>query len=57
MNERISSSQWLVYVSMVYFITGMVDIFVYHFCEIVLLQIAYCVILSLPLFVPSLFRS
>jgi len=57
MKLPISSSRWLVYVSMVYFIAGMVDIFVYHFCEIVLLQIAYCLMLSLPLFVPSLFRS
>ena len=56
MNLPMSSGWWLVYVSIVYYIAGMVDIFVYRFCEPELLSIAYCVILSLPLFIPSLSR-
>jgi hypothetical protein len=56
MKLKISPGWWLVYVSIIYFIAGIVDIFVYHFCDIELLLFAYCVILSLPLWVPPLSR-
>lgn len=56
MKLPISSGWWLVYVSIVYFVAGMVNVFVYRFCETELLQIAYCIILSLPFFIPSLSR-
>jgi hypothetical protein len=56
MKLKISPGWWLVYVSVIYAIAVMADIFVYRFCAIELLQAAYCVILSLPLFIPSLSR-
>ena len=46
MKLKISPGWWLVYVSGIYFIAGTVDIFVYP----------YCVILSLPLWIPPLSR-
>jgi hypothetical protein len=54
MKLKISPGWWLVYVSSIYFIAGMVGIFVYPFCGTELLQFTYCVILSLPLWIPPL---
>jgi hypothetical protein len=51
-----SSGLYLLTVSAVYFIVGMVNIFLYKFDQNGLLPIAYVVILSLPLFVPRLAR-
>lgn len=51
-----SGGLYLLVVGVVYFITGMVDIFVFKFDHSGLLPLIYCVILSLPLFVPPLAR-
>jgi hypothetical protein len=56
MKLPISPGWWMVYVSGIYFIAGMLNIFVYRFCEPELIQLTYCVILSLPLFIPPLSR-
>jgi hypothetical protein len=51
-----SGGLYLLVVGVVYFITGMIDIFVFKFDHSGLLPLMYCVILSLPLFVPPLAR-
>jgi hypothetical protein len=51
-----SGGLYLLGVGIVYLITGMIDIFVYKFDQSGLLPLIYCVILSLPLFVPPLAR-
>ena len=56
MKLPISPGWWMVYVSGIYFIAGMLNIFVYHVCEPELIQLTYCVILSLPLFIRPLSR-
>ena len=56
MKVPISPGLYLVYVGIVYFLVGMVNIFVYRFCESELLSLAYIVILSLPLWIPPLSR-
>ena len=54
MKMPIGPGWWLVYVSSIYFIAGMVDIFVYRFYGAELLQIVYCIMLSLPYYVTPL---
>lgn len=49
-----SSGLYLFSVSAVYFIAGMIDIFIYKYDRNGLLPIVYIVILSLPLFIPQL---
>jgi hypothetical protein len=56
MKISISPGLWMVYVGVVYFAIGMIDIFVYRFCDPELLSLGYCVILSLPLWIPPLGR-
>jgi hypothetical protein len=53
---KISPGWWLVYVSSIYVIVGMVNIFIYQFCEFEHMQFAYLVILGLPLYIPMLGR-
>lgn len=49
-----SSGLYLFSVSAVYFIAGMINIFIYKYDHYQLLPLAYIVILSLPLFIPAL---
>jgi hypothetical protein len=51
-----SGGLYLLAVCVVYFLAGMINIFVYKFDQSNLLPLMYCVILSLPLFVPPLAR-
>ena len=53
---KISPGWWLVYVSLGYWIAGMLNIFVYKFAPFEYVQFAYCVILSLPLWIPPIAR-
>jgi len=50
------SLTYLVAVSLVYLLAGAVNVFAYKFDQTGLLPIMYCVILSLPLFIPALAR-
>lgn len=52
----ISPGLYLVYVGLIYFVAGMVNIFVYKFCQSELLSVAYVVILALPLCIPRMAR-
>ena len=52
----ISPGWYLFYVGFVYLLAGIVNIFIYHFCESELLSMAYCVILCLPLIFPPVAR-
>jgi hypothetical protein len=51
-----SGGLYLIAVGVVYFLAGMVNIFAFKFDNYNLLPIMYCVVLSLPLFVPPLAR-
>jgi hypothetical protein len=56
MKLPISPGWWLVYTGSIYFITAMADIFVYRFCDPELLQFVYCIVMSMPLWIPLLSR-
>ena len=47
---------WLFWVSAVYLVLGMIDLFVVKFIQEPWLQVAYVLLLSLPLYIPPLAR-
>ena len=47
---------WLFWVSAVYLVLGMIDLFVVKFVQEPWLQVAYVLLLSLPLWIPPLAR-
>lgn len=53
---KITPGWWLVYVNIVYWIVGLTNIFVYTFVPFEYVSFAYCVILSLPLWIPPVAR-
>lgn len=48
----ISSNQFLFFSVIVYWVVGMVDIFVYKFIETEFLSMFWCIWLCLPIFLP-----
>lgn len=53
---KISPGAWLLLVSAIYTITSIVNIWVYPFMRQELTEFAYCVILTLPLWIPPIAR-
>jgi hypothetical protein len=51
---KISPGWWLVYVSIVYSIACIINIWFYKFSPIEYIQFAYCLVLGLPLWIPPL---
>ena len=52
MKLPISPGQYLFCSGLVYFVVGMFDIFVYHFCETEYIQMAWMLVLLIPVLVP-----
>jgi hypothetical protein len=48
----ISPGQYMFYTGLVYFIVGMFDIFVYRFCEPEYIQMAWMLVLMIPVLIP-----
>ena len=48
----LSPGQYMFYTGVIYFFTGMFDIFVYRFCEPEIIQMAWCLILMIPVLLP-----
>lgn len=56
MKLKMTPARWLFIVSTIYFIIGMVNIFIYHFTRTEIIQGVWVLILSMPLYVPKLGR-
>lgn len=50
--KRLTSGGWLFLCSAIYLIAATIDLFVYNFCRIEYMQIAWVVVMSLPLIIP-----
>ena len=48
----ISPGQYMFYTGVIYFIVGMFDIFVYRFCDPEWIQMAWILVLMIPVLIP-----
>ena len=48
----ISPGQYMFYTGLIYFVVGMINIFVYRFCETEILQMCWILILMIPVLLP-----
>lgn len=53
---KMSGGVWLFVTSFIYFVVGMIDLFVYNFAKTEYIQIVWIVVVSLPLWIPPLAR-
>jgi hypothetical protein len=56
MKLPINPGWWLVYVGGAYLIAGITNHWIYQFTTDEYIQVAYCIILSMPLYIPLLAR-